>query len=114
MIVVRENPRADFLNLTNEEEWECPIVYSEMVDPVTDSAGHSYERDSIQEVMKCNAIKDWQTGAVIGYKSPITRATITEVVISNRYLKAVISAKREHRQLWICPITGSKIVDPVL
>jgi hypothetical protein len=66
------------------KQFECPITYEIMRDPVIDPEGNSYERLAIEHHLKKNGT------------SPITRRTLRgEELVENRALKSAIDAVKK-------------------
>lgn len=68
-------------NFEVPNEFICPISLEKMVDPVQASDGHTYERVSIEELMR-------RHGATVC--SPLTRERLTHLLVPNQNLKKVI------------------------
>ena len=75
--------RREALQLTDDQivrsEFKCPITLEKMVDPVTASDGHNYERAAIERVLQLTGL------------SPITRQEITSIA-PNHGLKNMIES----------------------
>ena len=65
------------------DDFNCPITFCKMVDPVTASDGHSYEREAILAVIRSTRA------------SPLTRERLALVVFPNHVLKRRIQAHEE-------------------
>ena len=65
----------------------CPITHEQMVDPVVDHEGNSYERVTITNWLQRNTV------------SPITRTPLNiSQLIPNRALKDLIDAQNQQKQ----------------